>query len=116
MTSYQEITEQIVDQWASAFKAIGDNVVGVSDAFDAARGKIALPAFPNWTALTGLSEVLSKWLPTPSEAVDANFELTSRLLGAQRELALQLLETGSRAAGSGQASAGKTGAKAAKKN
>ena len=122
MTSYQEITRKVGDQWVAALKTAEDRIVKLTDNVDNARGKVGLPDFPAAQALAklneALSERLSERLPKPTEVVEANFELTSRLLTAQRDLTLRLLEVSGRAAGrqpSAKAATKKTAKKAAKK-
>ena len=99
MTSYQEITRKVGDQWVAALKAAEDRIVKLAENLDDARGKVELPDVPAPGALTKLNEALSERLPKPSEVVEANFELTSRVLTAQRDLTLRLLEVSGRAAG-----------------
>ena len=118
MTSYQEITRKVGDQWVAALKAAEDNIVKVAENLDDIRGKVELPDFPAPEALTKLNEALSERLPKLSDVVEANFELTSRLLTAQRDLTLRLLEVSGRAAGrqpAAKAAAKKTAKKTAKK-
>jgi hypothetical protein len=113
MTSYQEITRKVGDQWVAALKAAEDRIVKLADNVDDVRGKVELPDFPAPEALTKLNEAFSERLPKPSEVVEANFELTSRVLSAQRDLTLRLLEVSARAAGRPPA-AKKTAKKTAK--
>ena len=118
MTSYQEITRKVGDQWVAALKSAEDSIVKLAENLGDARGKVELPDFPAPAALTKLNEALSERLPKPSEVVEANFELTSRLLSAQRDLTLRLLEVSGRAAGrqpAAKAPAKKTAKKTAKK-
>jgi hypothetical protein len=114
MTSYQEITRKVADQWVAALKTAEDSIVKLTQNLDDASGKVELPDFPAPEALTKLNKALSERLPKPSEIVEANFELTSRLLTAQRDLTLRLLEVSGRAAGR-QPAAKKTAKKTAKK-
>ena len=117
MTSYQEITRKVGDQWVAALKAAEDRIVKLADNVDDVRGKVELPDFPAPEALTKLIEAFSERLPKPSEVVEANFELTSRVLTAQRDLTLRLLEVSGRAAGrppAAKAAAKKTAKKTAK--
>ena len=99
MTSYQEITRKVGDQWVAALKSAEDSIVKLADNLDGARGKVELPDFPQPEALSKLNGALSERLPKPSEVVEANYELTSRVLIAQRDLTLRLLEVSGRAAG-----------------
>ena len=117
MTSYQEITRKVGDQWVAALKSAEDRIVELADNVDDVRGKVELPDVPAPEALTKLNEALSERLPKPSEVVEANFELTSRVLSAQRDLTLRLLEVSARAAGrppAAKAAAKKTAKKTAK--
>jgi hypothetical protein len=113
MTSYQEITRKVGDQWVAALKGAEDRIVKLADNVDDVRGKVELPDFPAPEALTKLNEAFSERLPKPSEVVEANFELTSRVLTAQRDLTLRLLEVSARAAGR-EPAAKKTAKKTAK--
>jgi hypothetical protein len=118
MTSYQEITRKVGDQWVAALKSAEDSIVKLTENLDDVRGKVELPDFPEPAALTKLNKALSERLPKPSEVIEANFELTSRLLTAQRDLTLRLLEVSARAAGrqpAAKAAAKKTAKKTAKK-
>ena len=118
MTSYQEITRKVGDQWVAALKSAEDSIVKLAENLDDVRGKVELPDFPEPAALTKLNKALSERLPKPSEVIEANFELTSRLLTAQRDLTLRLLEVSGRAAGrqtAAKAAAKKTAKKTAKK-
>jgi hypothetical protein len=112
VSSYQEITRKVGDQWVAALKTVEDSIVKLAENVNDAREKVELPDFPAPEALTKLNEALSERLPKPSEVVEANFELTSRLLAAQRDLTLRLLEVGGRAAR--RQPAAKAPAKAAK--
>jgi hypothetical protein len=96
MTSYQEITRKVGDQWVAALKTAEDSIVKLAENLDDVRGKVELPDFLAPEALTKLNEALFERLPRPSEVVEANFELTSRVLTAQRDLTLRLLEVSGR--------------------
>jgi hypothetical protein len=119
MTSYQEITRKVGDQWVAALKRAEDSIVKATENLDDVRGKVDLPDFPAPAALTKLNEAFSERLPKPSEVVEANFELTSRVLAAQRDLTLRLLEVSGRGAGrrepAAKVAAKKTAKKTAKK-
>jgi hypothetical protein len=118
MTSYQEITRKVGDQWVAALKRAEDSIMKATENLDDVRGKVDLPDFPAPAALTKLNEAFSERLPKPSEVVEANFELTSRVLAAQRDLTLRLLEVSGRGAGrkpAAKAAAKKTAKKTAKK-
>jgi hypothetical protein len=98
MTTYQEITRKVGDRWVAALKAAEDSIVELAETLEDVRGKVKLPDLPQPEALSRL-KALSERLPKPSEVVEANFELTSRLLTAQRDLTLRVLEVSGRAAG-----------------
>ena len=91
MTNYQDITRQIGDQWVAALKDTEERVAQAADA----RAKVDVPVFPSSEVLAKLNESLAERLPKPSEIVEANFDLTNRLLTAQRDLTLRLLEVAS---------------------
>ncbi len=55
------------------------------------RGKFEVPQVQVPEQLAKLNETLTARLPQPSEIVKANFELTERLLCAQKELTLKVL-------------------------
>jgi hypothetical protein len=93
MISYQKITRKIGDQWVAALKTAEDSIVKLAENLEDACDKVELLDFPEPEALTQLSERL----PKPSEVVDANFELISRMVTAQRDLTLRLLEVSGRA-------------------
>jgi hypothetical protein len=97
VTTYQEITRKVGDRWVAALKAAEDSIVELAASLEDVRGKVELPDVPRPEALSRL-KALSERLPKPSEVVEANFELTNRLLTAQRDLTLRLLEVGGRAA------------------
>jgi len=97
MISYREITRKVGDQWVALLTTAEDSIVKLAENIDDARGKVELPDFAQPEALTKLNEALSERLPKPSEVVEANFELTSRVLTAQRDLTLSLLDVSGRA-------------------
>ncbi len=88
MRSYQQITREMGDQWVAALKRAED---AVGSAAESIRGKIDLPQIPVPEQFNKLNAALTGRLPMPGEIVQANFELTERLLGAQRDLALRLI-------------------------
>jgi len=92
MTTYQDITRQIGDQWVAALKDTEARVTEFAGSVSDARAKADLPVLPTSDVLAKLNESLAEGLPKPSEIVEANFDLTNRLLAAQRDLALHLLE------------------------
>jgi hypothetical protein len=88
MTSYQDITREIGDQWVAALKRAED---AIAAATDGVREKISIPQIPVPDRVLKLNDAVTDRLPLPSEIVQANFELAERLLQAQRDLALRLL-------------------------
>lgn len=97
MTSYQDITRQIGDQWVAAFKRAEDAVSEYAENVQKVKGALDLPALPTPEPLAELSQSLTEKLPKASEIVAANFDLVNRLLTAQRDLALRLLEQSDKA-------------------
>ena len=91
MPTYQDFTRQIGDQWVAALKRAEETVTTVSQNVQEAVAKIDLPQVPVPERVTQFNESVAEKLPKPTEILQANFELTERLLGAQNELALKLL-------------------------
>lgn len=91
MSTYEDITRQVGDQWVAAFKQAEETVAEISRSVHQAAPRVAMPQFPVPEQLTRLRESLGERLPRPSEIVEANFELTQRLLAAQRDLSLSLI-------------------------
>lgn len=90
MTTYSEITNQIADQWIAALKN-AEQLVGVaSGGAQRLTQSLPLPAVP--APFQELNEIITDKLPEPQEVVRANFEFTNRLLEAQRDFTLKLLE------------------------
>lgn len=91
MTSYQDITRQIGDQWVAALKRAEDTVATVAQNVQDATAKLNVPQIPVPEQVTKLNDAIAEKLPKPSEILQANFELTERLLAAQKDLALKVL-------------------------
>lgn len=91
MTSYQDITRQIGDQWVAALKRAEDTVTTVAQNVQDATAKLNVPQIPVPEQVTRFNEAVADKLPRPSEILQANFELTERLLAAQKDLALKVL-------------------------
>jgi peptidoglycan hydrolase CwlO-like protein len=91
MTSYQDITRQIGDQWVEALKRAEDSVATATQNVQGAVAKLDVPQIPVPEQLTKLNEAVAERLPKPSEILQANFELSERLLAAQKALALKVL-------------------------
>ena len=95
MSTYSDVTEQIGDQWVAALERAGDAVRTVSSGLGSVMSKVDLPDLPKFPLpdqLTQAGETIGAAIPQPSEVVNANFALAERLLAAQRDLALRLLE------------------------
>lgn len=97
MTTYAEITAKVADQWVAAFKGAEDSLATWVKGAQKATAKLDIPTFPVPEQIAKLNEAFSEQLPKPSEIVQANFELVTRLLTAQRDFALRLLEVGASA-------------------
>lgn len=92
MTTYAEVTTKIADQWVAAFKGAEESVIKWVEGAQKATAKFDIPTFPVPEQVAKLNETFTEQLPKPSEIVQANFELATRLLAAQRDLAIRLLE------------------------
>jgi hypothetical protein len=95
MSTYSDVTQQIGDQWIAALERAGDAVKTVSSGVGNLMSKVDLPdlsKLPLPEQLTEASEAIGAAIPEPAEVVTANFALAERLLAAQRDLALRLLE------------------------
>lgn len=97
MTTYTEITSKIADQWVAAFKGAEESLSKWAEGAQKTAAKFDVPSFPVPEQVGKLNEALTEQLPKPSEIVQANFELATRLLAAQRDFALRLLELGAAA-------------------
>lgn len=91
-TSYGDLTRQVGDQWVVAFKQAEEAVPAISKNVQEATPAMKLPVFPVPESIATLGNSLSGRLPNPAEILEANFTLTQRLLTAQRDLALRLLD------------------------
>jgi hypothetical protein len=76
----------------AALKRAEGALTAMSSSVRDAIARIDLPTIQVPEQLTKLGEVVTGRLPKPAEIIEANFELTTRLLSAQRDLALKLLE------------------------
>lgn len=95
MTTYQDITRLIGDQWVAALKQVGDAAGAAAEKGAEARAGLALPQMEVPEELTRLREQLAGQLPKPAEIIEANYQLTERLLTAQRDLALRFAQMAS---------------------
>jgi hypothetical protein len=91
MTTYQEFMRQSGDQWVAALKRAEEAVTTVSQSVQGAQAKLDVPQVPVPEQVAKFNESVAEKLPTHSEILLANFELTERLLTAQKELALKVL-------------------------
>lgn len=91
MPSYADITRQIGDQWVAALKKAEDTVATVTNGAQDRLSKIDLPQVPVPGQVSRLGESVVDRLPRPSEILEANFELTERLLAAHKALALKVM-------------------------
>lgn len=91
MTTYQDVTRQIGDQWVAALKRAEESFTSVAQNVQGAVAKIEVPQIPVPEQVTKFNEAVAERFPKPSEILQANFELTERLLAAQKELALKVL-------------------------
>jgi hypothetical protein len=98
-TSYENITRQIGDKSVGALERTGDTLVGLTKRVADVRGKVDLPQVKVPVQLAKLQATLPT-LPKPREIIEANVELTTRLLAAQNAVTLKVL------AASGNASRG----------
>jgi hypothetical protein len=92
MTAYRELTSQVADQWIAALRNAEQLVGVVSEGAQRFVQAVPAPSVPEFAPFEKLNEVISEQLPKPREVVEANFEFTSRLLTAQRDLTLKVLE------------------------
>ena len=92
MSTYREITNQVADQWIAVLNSAADAVTKASESTQRVAKAFPLSSLPVTEPFAKLNEVLAERLPQPREIVEANFELTNRLLSAQRDLTLRLLE------------------------
>jgi hypothetical protein len=99
VSAYAELTTQIGDQWVAALRRAEDAIARLTpDEGPAPRvdlSEIPLPepvAKFNEAIRRQFDEAIGKQLPKPSEIVEANYQLAQRLMTAQRDLTLRLLE------------------------
>jgi hypothetical protein len=98
VTTYTEWTTQVGDAWVAALKRAEDAIESVSASVRESAATMQLPQFQVPEQMSTMTNPLSEKLPKPSEIVEANFELTNRVLTAQRELTIKLLEASAPAA------------------
>jgi hypothetical protein len=92
MSTYSEITNQVADQWVAVLNSAADAVTKAAESTQRVTEAFPVSSLPFSEPLTKLNEALAERLPQPREIVEANFEVTNKLLTAQRDLTLRLLE------------------------
>lgn len=93
MPTYSEITSQIADQWIDALENAEKVAASVSEQGRRIAESLPQPAPIKLDGLEKLSDLSALNLPSAAEIVEANFDLASRVLTAQRNSALRLIET-----------------------
>lgn len=108
MTTYSEWTQQVGDQWVAvieradaALSQAAQNAAEAAKSYAEHTPKFDLPQYempkfdmPKFDVPGVSSEQiaqLAEGYPTAKEVVEANYELTTRVLAAQRELALHVI-------------------------
>jgi hypothetical protein len=102
MSTYTDVTKQIGDQWVAALERAQDAISDHADlgqryasGVEVDYSQIPVPeavAKFNEAIRQQLDEAIGDQFPKPSEIVEANFELAQRLMTAQRDLTLRLLD------------------------
>jgi hypothetical protein len=90
MRSYQEITREVGDRSVGALDRAGDVTVDVTNRFTAVGRRVDVPQVQVPAPLATLQRGLPA-LPKPREVIEANFELTTRILAAQNAATLKVL-------------------------
>lgn len=83
MSDYTEIANQLTDQWIASLERAKNVLPDLEESLK------ALSTFPG----ISVGEVPS--LPSPKEVVEANYAIAQRLLAAQRDFALAVIEKSS---------------------
>jgi hypothetical protein len=91
---YTQFLEQVGDQWVAAIKQVEEGLVAIAENTQKAAPTVDLPSLPAIDPFASYNEALAQQLPKPSEVVKANFDLSQRVLVAQRDLALRLVGVG----------------------
>jgi hypothetical protein len=97
MTTYREMTEELADHWVAAMGSAGETAERMTQTVQSATPP-EVPGLQIPESLANLNEALIERFPTPTEVVEANFDFTSKLLTAQRDLSLRLLKAATRTA------------------
>lgn len=92
MNTYGEWTREIGDQWVAALKRVEEAITSAAANVKDAAAKVNLPPVQVPEQVGKFNEAMAERLPKPQQVVEANFELTTRLLAAHRELTLKLLD------------------------
>ena len=90
MPRYQEFTRQVGDRSVGALDRAGDVMVGVTNRLTTVGRRVGLSQLQVPAPLATLQQGLPA-LPKPSEIVEANLELTTRILAAQNAATLKVL-------------------------
>lgn len=90
MTNYEKITRRIGDQSVGALERTGEALAGVTKRLADVRGRVDVPQVKVPGQLARLQGTLPA-LPRPSEVIEANLELTTRVLAAQKAVTLKVL-------------------------
>ncbi|WP_198344017.1 hypothetical protein [Mycobacterium dioxanotrophicus] len=83
MSDYTEIANQLTDQWIASLERAKNALPDLDESLK------ALPTIPG-VSTAGFPEVPS--LPSPKEVVEANYAIAQRLLEAQRDFTLAVIE------------------------
>jgi hypothetical protein len=97
MSIYTNVTEQLGDLWIAALKRAEQAVDVASDGLAKAGStarldKLPRPELPRPEVVTNATGAISARLSSPREVVAANFALAQRLLDAQQQVTLRLLD------------------------
>lgn len=86
MSSYADITTQLTDQWIAAVERAKDSLTTLDKGASLLPANFAMPELAKNFAGT------VPGLPSPKEVVEANFQVAQRLLEAQRDFTLAVIE------------------------
>ena len=85
MSDYFELTNQLTNQWITAMRHIKEALPTLDKEIN------LVPSGFNLADLNGRFPTLPG-LPTPQEVVEANFQVAKRLLEAQRDFTLAIID------------------------
>lgn len=92
MPTYSEITAQIADQWIEALENAEKVAAAVSEQGRRLAESLPQPTPVKLDGFEKFTDIAGANLPSATEIVNANFDLASRVLAAQRNSALRLIE------------------------